>query len=177
MSWYAYTSMRPLRAAAELREAGYEDAFCLMRLDRRKVSRAVRKSTKSEAKPVLALPGYCFVQSPDPWTCSKLRHVGSAVAFNGRRAPIPQKQMDWLLAPPVGFFHDTQIPRFVNRPEPPVVKAGDTVRFMLAAERHERAVESVDGHTLILRINMLGREVRTRVPVEIVEVVESEAAA
>ena len=61
------------------------------------------------------------------------------------------------------FFHDTDIPRFLNRPEPPLVKAGDLVRFTLAAEQHTIPVDSVDGHILVMRINMLGREVRTRV--------------
>jgi plastocyanin len=78
--------------------------------------------------------------------------------------------MQWLLAPSGGFFHDTDIPRFASRAEQAVVKAGDVVRFTLAAERHEVVVDGVDGHLLILKINMLGREVRTRVPVSMVEV-------
>jgi hypothetical protein len=170
MSWYAYTAMHPLKAAAEMREAGI-DAFCLMRIDRRRTHRHRAKGAASlKPQPILAIPGYIFACNPDPWTCSKMRHVGRAVAFNGRRAPIPQKQMQWLLAPSGGFFHDTDIPRFANRPEAPLVKAGDTVRFTLAAERHEVMVDGVDGHLLILKINMLGREVRTRVPVSMVEV-------
>ena len=169
MSWYAYTSTRPLKAAAELREAGYQ-AFCLMRLDRRRQHRHRGKGAANfQAKPILALPGYTFVCDPDPWTCSKMRHVGSAVAFNGRRAPIPQKQMEWLLAPTGGFFHDTKVPWFINRPAPPVVKAGDMVPFTLAAERHELPVDSVDGEILIVRIRMLSREVKTRIPVSMVE--------
>lgn len=170
MNWYAYTAMHPLKAAAEMREAGM-DAFCLMRLDRRRDHRHRAKGAASlKPRVILALPGYTFCADPDPWTCSKMRHVGRPVAFNGRRAPIPAKQMQWLLAPSGGFFHDTDIPRFTSRAEQPVVKAGDVVRFTLAAERHEVVVDGVDGHLLILKINMLGREVRTRVPVSMVEV-------
>ena len=173
MSWYAYRAMRPLKAAAELREAGYE-AFCLMRMERRKVSRAVRKSTKSESKAIVALPGYVFVSDPDPWTCSKMRHVGSAIAFCGRRAPIPPAEMNWLLAPTGGFFHDTDVPRYVNRPEPPLVKAGDVISFTLAGERHTLPVDSVDGHLLLVRIRLLGRDA-VRVPTSMVEAVEAAA--
>jgi hypothetical protein len=170
MNWYAYRAAHPPKAAAEMREAGY-DAFCLMRMDRRKVSRSVRKTTKSEARPIVALPGYLFCADPDPWVCSKMRHVGSPVAFNGKRAPIPPAEMNWLLRPSGGFFHDTDIPRFINRPPPPVVKAGDVVTFTLAAERHELPVDAVDGHMLVMRIRMLGREaVKMRIPVDQVEV-------
>ena len=166
MTWYAYASMHPLKAAAEFREAGV-NAFCLMRHDRRKVSRNAKRKTQA---PILALPGYLFAADVDPWMASQMRHSVRAVAFNGRRAPIPPKQMEWLLRPSGPFFHDTDIPRFANRPEPPLVKAGDMVRFTLAAEQHTLPVDSVDGHVLIMRINMLGREVRTRVPVSMVEI-------
>jgi hypothetical protein len=170
MSWYAYTAMHPLKAAAEMREAGM-DAFCLMRPDRRRNHRHRAKGPSSfKPKPVLALPGYVFCADPDAWTCSKMRHVGRAVAFNGRRAPIPQKQMQWLLAPSGEFFHDTDIPRFMNRPAPPIVKAGDVVRFTLASEQHELPCLSVDGEMLLVAIRLLGREVKTRVPVSLVEV-------
>lgn len=165
MSWYALASRHPLKAAAELRESGTQ-AFCLMRHDRRKVSRHAKRR---EPSPVLALAGYCFAFDPDPWTCSQMRHSVRTVAFNGKRAPIPPKQMEWLLRPSGAFFHDTDIPRYANRPEPPLVKPGDIVRFTLAAEQHTLPVDSVDGHLLILRINMLGREVRTRIPVSMVE--------
>lgn len=166
MTYYAYACRDPRRAAAELREAGYE-AFCLMRHDRRKVSRHAKRK---DPKPVLALAGYAFAADVDPWTASQMRHVGRAVVFNGKRAPIPPKQMEWLLRPPQPFFHDTDIPRYVNRPAPPLVKAGDMVRFTLAAEQHTLPVDSVDGEILVMRINMLGREIRTRVPVHMVEV-------
>ena len=167
--WYALASMRPLKAAAELRENGVE-AFCLMRHDRRKVSRHAKRK---DPAPILGLPGYLFACEPDPWMCSQMRHGVRAVAFNGRRVPIPQKQMEWLLKPSGPFFHDTDIPRFAKRPEPPLVKAGDVVRFTLAAEQHTLPVDSVDGHILIMRINMLGREIKTRVPVSMVEQVEA----
>jgi len=174
MTWFAYRASHPPKAAAELREAGF-DAFCLMRMDRRQKHRHPVKGKTAQAgryepRPIVALPGYVFCADPNPWTCSKMRHVGSPVAFNGRRAPIPPAEMEWLLRPSGGFFHDTEVPRFLNRPAPPVIKPGDMVRFTLAAERHELPVDSVDGHILIMRIRMLGREVRTRIPVEMVEV-------
>lgn len=165
MTWHAYACMRPLKAAAEMREAGYT-AFCLMRHDRRKVSRHAKRK---EPAPILGLPGYVFCADLDLWKASTMRHVGRPVVFNGRRAPIPQKQMEWLLRPPQPFFHDTDIPRYINRPAPPLVKAGDVVRFTLAAEQHTLPVDSVDGEILVMRINMLGREVRARVPLSMVE--------
>jgi hypothetical protein len=50
------------------------------------------------------------------------------------------------------------------------VKVGDTVRLTLACERVEAPVLSVDGHTLLLRIAMLGRETM-KVPLSMVETV------
>jgi len=177
MTWYAFACKDPLKAAAELREGGTR-AFCLMMPDRRSASRHAKRVRTEPTKrrplqPVLALRGYLFAMDVDPWRASQMRHAVRPVKFNGRWAPIPEQQMGWLLDPPGPFFHDTDIPRFAKRPEPPLVKAGDVVRFTLAAEQHTLPVDSVDGHILIMRINMLGREVRTRVPVSMVEQVEA----
>jgi len=167
---YAFTAAHPLKAAAELREAGY-DAFCLMMLDRRRQHRHRAKGPASfKPKPVIALAGYVFAHDADVWKCSKMRHVGQPVKFAGKVRPIPAKEVEWLSNPPSGLFHDTQIPRFKNRPVPPPVKIGDKVRFVFACEQVEAPVISVDGHTLILRIAMLGRDT-VRVPLEMVETV------
>jgi hypothetical protein len=166
MSLTAYTAMHPVRAAEELREGGFT-AFAVMMLDRRRKSRAIKAKV---AKPVLALNGYVFITDPDPWKVSRMRHVGSPVRFAGRTAVIPQRQAEWLLTPPHGLFHDNNPPLCLTRPELPLVKVGDTIRFTLACERLEAPVLSVDGHTLLLRIAMLGRDTM-RVPVSMVETV------
>jgi hypothetical protein len=117
----------------------------------------------------VALNGYVFVTDPNAWKVSRMRHVGQPVRFAGRTAVIPPRQAQWLLAPPQGLFHDNDPPLCLTRPEPPLVKVGDTVRLTLASERVEAPVLSVDGHTLLLRIAMLGRDTM-RVPVGMVEV-------
>ena len=174
MSLFAFTSANPLKAAAEFREAGVE-AFCIMTLDRQKANRAVRKSTASVQKPIVALQGYCFAHDPDPWKVSQMKHVRNAVRFvaGGRWQPVPAKEAAWLQNPPRGLFHDTEIPRYLNRPAPPAVKAGDKVRFTLASEEHERPVMAVDGHLLLMEIRMLGRDVKVKVPTSMVEAVEA----
>jgi len=171
MSLFAFTSAHPVKAAAEMRDAGY-DAFCLMLLDRRKACRAVRKSTAHVQKPVVAIKGYVFCTDPDPWKVSQMKHVRNAVRFTagGRWQPVPTREAEWLQNPPKGLFHDTEIPRFLNRPAPPVVKAGDVIRFTLAAQEHERPVMSVDGQTLLMEIRLLGRDVRVRIAMDQVEV-------
>lgn len=171
MTLFAFTSAHPPKAAAEMRDAGY-DAFCLMMLDRRKASRAVRKSTAHIQKPVVAIQGYVFCHDPDAWKVSQMKHVRNAVRFvaGGRWQPVPTREAAWLQNPPRPLFHDTEIPRFMNRPAPPVVKAGDVIRFSLGAEQHERPVMSVDGQMLLTEIRLLGRDVRVKVSVDQVEV-------
>jgi plastocyanin len=104
-----------------------------------------------------------------------MRHVRQAVKFCGRWQPVPPKEAAWLLNPPKPMFHDTDIPRFLNRPAPPAVKAGDTVRFTLACEVHELPVMAVDGHLLLMEIRLMSREVRVKVPTSMVKVVEEAA--
>jgi hypothetical protein len=172
MSLYAFTSAHPLKAAAEFREAGVE-AFAICMLDRRKAARSVRKSTASVQKPIVALAGYVFAYNPDAWKVSQMKHVRNAVRFvaGGRWQPVPHREAQWLQNPPKGLFHDTDIPRFVNRPAPPVVKVGDVVRFSMGAEQIERPVIGVeDGHTLLMEIRLLGRDVRVKIAVDQVEV-------
>ncbi len=171
MSLYAFTSAHPLKAAAEFREAKVE-AFAICMLDRRKASRAVRKSTASVQKPIVALPGYVFAVSPDAWKVSQMKHVRNAVRFSagGRWQPVPTREAEWLQSPPKGLFHDTEIPRYMNRPAPPIVKVGDVVRFTLAAQEQERPVMSVDGQMLLMEIRLLGRDVKVRIAVDQVEV-------
>jgi hypothetical protein len=170
MSLFAFTAAHPLKAAAELREAGYE-AFALMMPDRRRLHRHRAKGPSSfERKPVVALQGYVFAADPDPWAVHTMRHVRQAVKFCGHWQAIPEREAAWLLNPPKPMFHDTAIPRFLNRPAPPLVKAGDRVRFTLACEEHERPVMCVDGDLLLMEIRMLGRDVKVRVPVSMVEV-------
>ena len=171
MSLYAFTSAHPLKAAAEFREAGVE-AFAICMLDRRKAARSVRKSTASVQKPIVALAGYVFAVSPDAWKVSQMKHVRNAVRFTagGRWQPVPIREAEWLQNPPKGLFHDTEIPRYMNRSAPPIVKVGDVVRFTLAAQEQERPVMSVDGQMLLMEIRLLGRDVKVRIAVDQVEV-------
>lgn len=171
MTLYAFTSAHPLKAAAEFREDGVE-AFCVMMLDRRKVSRAVRKSTAAVQKPIVALAGYVFAHDPDAWRVSQMKHVRNAVRFTagGRWQPVPTREAAWLQNPPRPLFHDTEIARYLNRPVPPVVKQGDVIRFNIGAEQHERPVMSVDGQMLLTEIRLLGRDVRVKIAVDQVEV-------
>ena len=172
MTLYAFTSAHPLKAAAEFREAGVE-AFAIMMPDRRRLNRNVRKSTAAVQKPVVALQGYVFAVSPDVWKVSQMKHVRNAVRFvaGGRWQPVPAKEAAWLMNPPRPLFHDTDIPRFLNRPAPPLVKVGDVVRFSMGAEQIERPVIGVeDGHTLLMEIRLLGRDVRVKIAVDQVEV-------
>lgn len=168
---YAFTSPHPLKAAAEFREAGVE-AFAIMMLDRRKASRAVRKSTAAVQKPIVALQGYVFAHDPDAWKVSQMKHVRNAVRFvaGGRWQPVPTREAAWLQNPPRPLFHDTEIPRFMNRPAPPVVKAGDVIRFSLGAEQHERPVMSVDGQMLLTEIRLMNRDIKVKVSINDVEV-------
>jgi hypothetical protein len=169
MSYYAFTARHEPKAAAELREAGFP-AFCLMRLDRRRVHRHRAKGpAATKQKPVVALRGYVFAAVDRPHLVQHMTHVGQAVRFCGQWQPIPEREMQWLLQPPGDLFHCTEIPRFMNRPEPPIVKRGDIVRLRLASEQHDLPVLSVDGAMLVVAIRMLGREIRTRVPVDQVE--------
>lgn len=173
---YAFTASYPLKAAAELREAGY-DAFALMMPERRQRHRhAVKgptaKARKWKSEPVVALSGYVFahMDMPNAWAISQMKHVRNAVRnARGCWQVIPAKEAAWLMDPPHPLFHDTDIPRFLNRPAPPVVKAGDMVRFTLACEEHTRPVQSVDGETLLLEIRILSRDVKVRVPISMVE--------
>jgi hypothetical protein len=172
MTWFAFTSRHELKAAAELREAGF-DAFALMRLDRRKVTRhPIKGKAQTRQMPIVALKGYVFACVDRPHLVRTLRHVGHPVRFCGRWEAIPERQMAWLLSPPGPLFHDTDIPRFANRPEPPKVKAGDTISTHFACEQISGEVVSVstDGHTLVMRINrlMMGRDTLC-VPVSMVE--------
>ena len=169
MTYYAFSARHEPKAAAELREAGFP-AFCLMRLDRRRQHRHRAKGPASlKPRPVVALPGYVFAQVDRPHLVQSLRHVGQAVRFCGIWQPIPEREMQWLLQPPGDLFHCTEIPRYLNRLEPPAVKMGDVVRFRLASEQHDLPVLSVDGAMLVVAIRMLGREIRTKVPINQVE--------
>ena len=168
---YAFTSAHPLKAAAEFREANVE-AFAICMLDRRKASRAVRKSTASVQKPIVALQGYVFAHNPDAWKVSQMKHVRNAVRFvaGGRWQPIPTREAQWLQNPPKGLFHDTEIARYMNRPAPPVVKPGDVIRFNMGYGEQERPVMSVDGQMLLTEIRLLGRDVKVRIAMDQVEV-------
>jgi hypothetical protein len=168
--WYAFTARHEPKAAAELREAGY-DAFALMMLDRRRKHRHRGKAEANfKPQPIVALKGYVFVNGYDLWAFSKMRHVRQPVRFCGRMRAIPERELQALLNPRMPFFHDTDVPRFNNRPEPPKVKAGDVVRFTLAAETLDCPVMSVDGESLLVQVRhmLLGRD-QMRIPVGLVE--------
>ena len=172
-NYYAFTASHPDRAARELREHGY-DAFCVQMMDRRRRHRHTikgsAKADKWEPKPIVALKGYCFVASPDLWAISKLRHVGQAVRFCGRLEPIPSSEMDRVLSARHLYFRDDDPPLMVVRKAPPLIQAGDTVRFQMAAETIEAPAMSTDGYTVLVKLRsmMLGADTM-RVPVGMVE--------
>lgn len=171
MSLFAFTTANPLKAAAEFREAGVE-AFAVMMIDRRRINRHVRKTTAAAPRPIVALQGYVFAHDPDAWQVSKMKHVRNAVRFaaSGRWQPVPAREAQWLMNPPRPLFHDTEIARFMNRPAPPLVKAGDMIRFTMGAEEHERPVMSVDGQMLLTEIRLMNRDIKVRVSVDMCEV-------
>lgn len=173
MTYYAFTARHEQKAAAELREHGY-DAFCLMMLDRRRKHRHRGKAAVNfKPQPIVALKGYVFVKEPNLWDISKLRHVRQPVRFCGRMQAIPERELKAILNPKPPFFHDSEIARFQERPVVvPTVKAGDTVRFTLAAETLDCPVMSVDGETLLVQVRhmLLGRD-RMRIPASLVELV------
>ena len=169
---YAFTTRNELKAAAELREAGFP-SFALMRMDRRRSSRHAKGKPTMVSRPVVALRGYVFADVDRPHLVASLRHVGQPVRFCGRWQPIPARELGWLMDPPGGMFHDTDIPRYANRPAPPVVNRGDTVTTTLAGEsiKGEVLEMSTDGETLLISIRRLifGLD-RIRVPVSMIEV-------
>lgn len=173
MTYYAFTASHPDRAARELREHKY-DAFCVMMMDRRRRHRHTIKGSakeqKWEPKPIVALQGYVFCASPDLWAISKLRHVGQAVRFCGRLEPIPDAEMNRVLSARHLYFRDDDPPLMVARKAPPLIQAGDVVRFTMAAETIEAPAMSTDGHTVLVKLRnmMLGAETM-RVPVGLVE--------
>lgn len=177
MTYYAFTARHEPKAAAELREAGY-DAFAIQMMDRRSRHRhAVKGSAKThkwEPRPIVAFRGYVFCSDPDLWTVNKLRYVGQPVrlARNGRLCPIPQRDIDAILSARNMFFRDDCPPKIVTAKAPALIRPGDTVRFEMAAETLEAPVMSVDGHTVLVKLRrmILGLETM-RVRTDIVEVV------
>ena len=168
MTLYLFASPYPLKAVDEFRKAKFT-AFCMLCPDRRKVSRhAKRKHTGV----TFAWPGYVCVVDPDPRKLWNMRYIGHPVRdARGRWAVVPARDAEWMLNPPHGLFHDNAIPDYLTpRTDAPEVKPGDTIRFTLASERHEVTALSVDGHTVLVKLAMLGREVRTRVAVSMCEV-------
>ena len=167
MTLYLFASPYPLKAVDEFRGAGFE-AFCMLCPDRRKVS---RHSKRKDTKVTVAFRGYSFVRDPDPRKLWNMRHIGHPVReARGRWAAVPARDESWLLNPPHGLFHDNRIPENLLPKDLPTVKAGDMVRFTLAAERHEMKAMAVDGHTVLVKLSMFGREVLTRVSLETIEV-------
>ncbi len=165
--WYAFVARYEIKAATELREAGFK-AFCLMRIDRR---RKVRRTRGKVGQPVVALCGYVFAYNPDPWAVSKMRYVLAPVrSSDGRWQGIPPRQAEWLLRPPQGIFHDTEAHKHQPREPLQTVKPGDLGQFTLASERVSGEVLSVDGHILTMQLirMMLGRDV-IRVPLNALE--------
>lgn len=170
MNLFAFTSKYPVKAATELREAKCA-AFCLLIMDRRKVSRNVRKTTKSEVVLAPGMAGYVFAIDPDPWKVSKIPGLHPVRRSDGRWQRVTASETAWLIRPPSGLFHDTDKHKHIRREASPDVKAGDTVAFTLACEQIKAEVLSTDGHTLTLRLRMamLGKDT-VRVPLCDVEI-------
>jgi hypothetical protein len=166
MTLHAFTSTRPLKAAHDLREAGFQ-AFCLMMLDRRRKSRHTKGKI---GHPVIGVAGYVFAADVDPWRLARMPNIHPVRKADGRWQPIRGAQADWLLTPPAPLFRDTEAHRHIPRDALPSVSPGDVVAFMLASERVMGEVLSTDGHTLTmkLRMAMLGRETM-KVPLNMVE--------
>lgn len=174
MTLYAFSAQRPLKAAHDLREAGYT-SFCLMMMERRDVHRHTVKGKHAKGQktilvPIMGLRGYAFAVDVDPWRVSRMPNIHPVRKADGRWQPIKGKQAEWLLSPPHPLFHDTEAHRYVPRTTLPDVAIGDMVAFMLARERVEGEVLSNDGHHLLMRLNraMLGRDT-VRVPLTSVE--------
>jgi hypothetical protein len=166
MTLYIFSSSYPLKAVDEFRQGGFQ-AFCMMCPDRRKASRHAKRK---ETGVTVAFRGYSFVMDPDPWKMRNMRHIGHPVRdAYGRWQAVPKRDETWLLDPPPGLFHDDNIPGHLIPKDIPQINAGDTVRFMLAAERHEVKALAVDGHSVLVKLQMFGREVRTRVKLSTIE--------
>jgi hypothetical protein len=183
MTLYAFTSGKPMLAARELEKYG---GFCIVRQNRRHQSAPVdherrhryRGKGKASFKPieeptfVPAIEGYVFAYNPDPWKVSKMKHVRKALSFTagGFWQPVPTHEARWLENPPRGLYKSTDVPRFRSSVPPPIVKPGDTIRFEMACEMMETQVlEVCDGNDLLVAIQLLGREVKTRIPLSMVE--------
>jgi transcription antitermination factor NusG len=162
MSWFAFTAMHPVKAARELREAGH-NAYAVMMIDRRKRHRHRAKGTAVwEPKAVVALRGYVFLQAdiPNLWAIGKMRHVSQPVRFCGRLRPIPDSQLAAILSERGEYFRDDDPPKALLRKAPVGIVAGDSVRFDFGCEAIDAPVMSVDGETLLVKLNrmILGRD-------------------
>jgi hypothetical protein len=166
MTIYLFASAYPLKAVDEFRAAKFT-AFCMLCPDRRRVSRHAKRHHTGVT---MAWPGYSFVVDPDPWKLRALRHIGHPVRdAYGRWQPVPKRDEGWILNPPRGLFHDDQIPFSLLPKDMPVVKAGDFVRFTLAAQRHEVKAMAVDGHNVMVKLSLFGRDVNAKVALADIE--------
>lgn len=177
MNYFAFTARHEQKAAAELREAGY-DAFAVMMMDRRRRHRhpvkGSAKTAKWEPRAVAALRGYVFCAEPSLWEIGKMRHVGQAVRFCGRFRPIPGAELERVLSARGSYFRDDDPPKLLLSRPAPTVRPGDTVRFRMAAETIDAPAMSTDGHSVVVKLQamILGHDTM-RVPMDMVEVVAS----
>lgn len=165
MSYFAFTSGHPDTCAADLRRAGY-DAFAVMMMDRRQRHRHAVKGMKARAekwepRSIVALRGYLFCAEPDLWHFNtlrlqgKVRYLGQPVRFCGKFRPIRSADLDGVLGQRGLYFRDDCPPAILAHRPPAEVSAGDVVRFELAAQTIEAPVISVDGETLLVKLQTL----------------------
>jgi hypothetical protein len=82
---------------------------------------------------------------------------------------VPKRDESWILNPPPGLFHDDKIPACLLPKDVPLVKAGDMVRFTLAAQRHEVRAMAVDGHSVMVKLALFGRDLDAKVALSDIE--------
>ncbi len=167
--WYVFYSSHPLKAANQLRNDGLQ-AVVHMTHEWKRAHRKV-KARKPSRVPVPAYGGYFFLCLPDEQAHNVLRLCKArvrAIAVDGQE-PRPIRNPSIVVDPPVGLFHDTDIPRYrVDYTEPPAFNVGARVQFSWSGlDGLKSEVMQVKGSKLKVALGMLGAEF-VDVPVEAV---------
>lgn len=173
MSLYAFTAPLELNAAKAIREENYT-AFALMMIDRRRIA---RDSKAKIGVPIRGLKHYVFVECSEAQVYEIKRKVAIArpvIHANGKCYPIAERQRQMLwnkralwLFPNAALLHDTDQEQACAiekiRKETPAVRKGDRVEFSLMNRQFKTEVLQTrletahDGHTLFLKLEVLGK--------------------